>query len=180
MSARFSDEIRQIRLRLRMTQKSLAEVLGVARACVSEWERDVRVPNALTQEGIFARIARLTGVQPSGNTCDPQVIRRSLRRKRVACQFCGKALITDNPNRKYCDTTCRGRGLRTRRSHEMRRRCLVCEQLFEMRLPNMTTCSVACHTKHNREVQARRAERNSVNLNLTPEQQLARLRRYMK
>lgn len=180
MSTRFSDKLRQIRRRLRMTQKELADVLDVSTARVSEWEREVRVPSALTQEGIFARLAKLPSGKPSENTPDPKVMKRSLGRKRVVrCPVCGAAFDTDNPNRRYCNRTCRDRGLRTRRKRQKRRRCLVCEQLFETRLPNMTTCSMACHAKRTREFQARRAERNPVNRNLTPEQQLARLRKYV-
>lgn len=53
------DKLRERRLRLKMTQARLVEVLGVATPRVCEWEREVRTPKPLTQEGIFTRLREL-------------------------------------------------------------------------------------------------------------------------
>lgn len=52
----FGDKLKALRLRKKLTQKEVAKKLGVANTRISEWERGVRTPKALTQEAIFSRL----------------------------------------------------------------------------------------------------------------------------
>lgn len=58
MAAQFSKQLRNIRLRLGMTQEQLGQLLGAAHSRVSEWERGYKTPKPLTQEGILMRLQK--------------------------------------------------------------------------------------------------------------------------
>ncbi len=57
--AKFGTKLNKIRTNLNLTQTEIAEILGVKPPRVSEWERSVRTPKPLTQDGIFARLAEV-------------------------------------------------------------------------------------------------------------------------
>ncbi len=57
--AKFGTKLNKTRTNLNLTQTEIAEIIGVKPPRVSEWERGVRTPRPLTQEGIFARLAEV-------------------------------------------------------------------------------------------------------------------------
>lgn len=59
MKLQFAKQLRAQRARLAITQRQLAEVLGVSFEAVSKWERGASLPLAITQEGALTRLQAL-------------------------------------------------------------------------------------------------------------------------
>ena len=58
MAAQFNKQLRDIRLQMGLRQKDLAKILGNTSVRVSEWERGLRTPKPLTQEGILMKLQK--------------------------------------------------------------------------------------------------------------------------
>ena len=56
MASAFKYQLRQLREKAGLTQAQLAKILGCSPPRISEWERGVRTPKPLTQEGIVAKL----------------------------------------------------------------------------------------------------------------------------
>ena len=59
MPVKFGQRLKKLRIDKNCTQEEIADALGCATPRISEWERSVRVPKPLTQEGILARIKKV-------------------------------------------------------------------------------------------------------------------------
>lgn len=58
MTAQFSNQLREIRLQLGLTQEELGQMLGNGYSRISEWECGTRTPKPLTQEGILMKLQK--------------------------------------------------------------------------------------------------------------------------
>lgn len=59
----FAEQLRSERQRLGLSQAELARVLEVSFEAVSKWERDLVAPAKVTQEGVLARLYKLSNYE---------------------------------------------------------------------------------------------------------------------